>query len=49
MIFNAVVGKTGWTKVKYGDDDDEEKTAEKHLYEKPEKRDVMTDINPNGK
>jgi hypothetical protein len=25
------------------------KIAEKHLYEKPEKRDVMTDINPEGK
>jgi hypothetical protein len=33
----------------HGDDDDEEKTAEKHRYEKPEKRDVMIDINPKGK
>ena len=26
-----------------------EKTAEKHLYEKPEERDVMININPKGK
>jgi hypothetical protein len=32
--------------VRHGDDDDEEKTVEKHLYEKPEGRDVMTNINP---
>ena len=35
--------------VRHGDDDDKEKTAEKHLYEKPEERDVMADINPKGK
>ena len=33
----------------HGNYDDEEKTAEKHRYEKSEERDVMTDINPKGK
>ena len=31
--------------VGHGNDDAEEKTAEKHLYEKPEGRDTMTDSN----
>jgi hypothetical protein len=33
----------------HGNDDDEEKTAEKYRYEKPEERDVMTNISPKGK
>jgi hypothetical protein len=33
----------------HGEDDDEEKTVGKHLYEKPEGRDGMTDINPKSK
>jgi hypothetical protein len=35
--------------VGHGDDDDEEKTAVKYLYEKPEGRDGMTDSNPKSK
>ena len=35
--------------VGHGNDDDEEKTAVKYLYEKPEGRDGMTNSNPKSK
>jgi hypothetical protein len=35
--------------VRHGDDDNEEKIVEKHLYKKPETRDRMLKTNPKGK